>query len=59
MHIHTDHPEQVFCYLRTLGQLVTHKAEDMQVQHATVERAAAGARAAGAPARQPGDGQRL
>jgi DegV family protein with EDD domain len=42
VHIHTDEPDQVFAYLRTLGQLVTHKAEDMQVQHATVERAAAG-----------------
>ncbi len=41
VHVHTDHPDEVFAYLRTLGQLVTHKAEDMQVQHATVERAAA------------------
>ncbi|HSL70409.1 MAG TPA: DegV family protein, partial [Longimicrobiales bacterium] len=41
VHIHTDQPEDVFGYLRALGQLVTHKAEDMQVQHATVERAAA------------------
>jgi uncharacterized protein len=36
VHIHTDEPEQVFSYLRTLGELATHKAEDMQVQHATV-----------------------
>lgn len=41
VHIHTDHPEQIFAHLRTLGQLVTHKAEDMQVQHAAVGRAAA------------------
>jgi uncharacterized protein len=42
VHIHTDDPEGVFAYLRTLGSLVTHKAEDMAVQHATVERGAAG-----------------
>jgi uncharacterized protein len=42
VHVHTDDPESVFTYLRTLGTLVTHKAEDMAVQHATVERAAAG-----------------
>jgi uncharacterized protein len=42
VHIHTDEPEAVFAYLRTLGSLVTHKAEDMTVQHQAVERAAAG-----------------
>ena len=42
VHVHTDVPEEVFAYLRTLGSLVTHKAEDMQAQHAVVERAAAG-----------------
>ena len=42
VHVHTDDPEQVFAYLRTLGTLATHKAEDMQAQHAAVERAAAG-----------------
>jgi uncharacterized protein len=42
VHIHTDDPESVFAYLRTLGTLVTHKAEDMAVQHEAVERAAAG-----------------
>jgi uncharacterized protein len=42
VHIHTDDPEAVFAYLRTLGTLVTHKAEDMAVQHAAVERAASG-----------------
>jgi DegV family protein with EDD domain len=41
VHIHTDEPDAVFTYLRTLGDLATHKAEDMQAQHATVERAAA------------------
>ncbi|MEX2283142.1 MAG: DegV family protein [Gemmatimonadota bacterium] len=41
IHIHTDDPEAVFTYLKGLGQLVTHKAEDMRVQHAAVERAAA------------------
>lgn len=41
LHIHTDHPEEVFELLRGYGQLVTHKAEDMQAQHAAVERAAA------------------
>ena len=42
VHIHTDDPDGVFAYLRTLGELATHKAEDMQAQHATMERAAAG-----------------
>jgi len=41
VHIHTDEPEQVFDYLRTLGALATHKAEDMQAQHAAVGRSAA------------------
>lgn len=41
VHIHTDEPEEVFAYLRTLGRLATHKAEDMRAQHASVERAAA------------------
>jgi DegV family protein with EDD domain len=40
VHVHTDDPEDVFVYLRGLGELVTHKAEDMQVQHAAMERAA-------------------
>lgn len=39
LHIHTDDPEDVFAYLKGLGDLVTHKAEDMEVQHATVGRA--------------------
>jgi DegV family protein with EDD domain len=41
VHIHTDLPEHVFSYLRTIGELVTHKAEDMSVQHSAVERSAA------------------
>jgi fatty acid kinase/fatty acid kinase fatty acid binding subunit len=42
IHVHTDVPEEVFAYLRSVGTLVTHKAEDMRAQHATVERAAQG-----------------
>ena len=42
VHVHTDEPERVFDYLRSVGTLVTHKAEDMRVQHATIERSAAG-----------------
>jgi uncharacterized protein len=41
VHVHTDEPEEVFQYLRALGELATHKAEDMQAQHAAIERAAA------------------
>jgi DAK2 domain fusion protein YloV len=40
VHVHTDQPDAVFDWLRTVGELVTHKAEDMRVQHAAVERAA-------------------
>ncbi|UCC25199.1 MAG: DegV family EDD domain-containing protein [Gemmatimonadales bacterium] len=39
VHIHTDEPERVFDYLRSVGELATHKAEDMEVQHRAVERA--------------------
>ncbi|MGE0160298.1 MAG: DegV family protein [Gemmatimonadales bacterium] len=42
IHVHTDDPERVFGYLRDLGTLVTHKAEDMHAQHAAVERAVGG-----------------
>ena len=42
VHVHTDEPDRVFDYLRSVGTLVTHKAEDMQVQHATIERSAGG-----------------
>lgn len=41
IHIHTDDPEAVFGYLRSIGSLATHKAEDMTAQHAAIERAAA------------------
>ena len=40
IHVHTDEPEEVFEYLRTFGTLATHKAEDMKVQHETLEAAA-------------------
>jgi DegV family protein with EDD domain len=40
IHVHTDDPSGVFAYLRGLGKLVTHKAEDMHAQHEAVERAA-------------------
>jgi DegV family protein with EDD domain len=40
IHIHTDDPEAVFAWLRRLGRLATHKAEDMAAQHAAVARAA-------------------
>jgi len=39
VHVHTDEPEEVFAYLRGVGSLVTHKAEDMKVQHETIGRA--------------------
>ncbi len=42
VHIHTDEPDGVFDYLRGLGTLATHKAEDMRAQHAAVERQARG-----------------
>jgi DegV family protein with EDD domain len=42
LHIHTDVPDAIFDYLRTLGELATHKAEDMQAQHRAVEAAADG-----------------
>ena len=41
VHVHTDEPETVFDFLRGVGNLVSHKAEDMRAQHAAVERAAA------------------
>jgi DegV family protein with EDD domain len=40
VHIHSDEPDDVFGYLRSVGELVTHKAEDMKIQHETVERSA-------------------
>ena len=39
VHIHTDEPEEVFSFLKGLGDLVTHKAEDMGAQYDAVERA--------------------
>jgi DegV family protein with EDD domain len=42
VHVHTDEPDRIFTYLKTLGTLVTHKAEDMQAQHDRAERAAHG-----------------
>jgi uncharacterized protein len=36
IHIHTDDPEAVFAYLRGVGRLEAHKAEDMVAQHAAV-----------------------
>jgi DegV family protein with EDD domain len=38
VHIHTDDPEDVFEYLRSVGSLVTHKAEDMKAQHEAIGR---------------------
>jgi DegV family protein with EDD domain len=38
VHIHTDDPEGVFAYLRSVGTLVTHKAEDMRAQHEAIGR---------------------
>jgi DegV family protein with EDD domain len=42
VHLHTDEPDRVFGYLKSVGTLVTHKAEDMHAQHAAAERAAHG-----------------
>jgi DegV family protein with EDD domain len=39
IHVHTDDPEDVFTYLRSVGTLVTHKAEDMKAQHDAIGRA--------------------
>ncbi len=41
VHIHTDAPDAVFDYLRRVGEMVAHKAEDMAAQHAAAERTAA------------------
>ena len=42
IHVHTNEPDHVFTYLRGVGELVTHKAEDMHAQYAAIERAARG-----------------
>lgn len=39
VHLHTDEPDRALGYLRTLGRLVSHKAEDMQAQHQAARRA--------------------
>ncbi len=44
VHIHTDGPEGVFSYLRTLGRLATKKAEDMRAQHAAARHGGGGHR---------------
>ena len=41
VHVHTDEPDEVFSYLKGLGDLVTHKAEDMGAQYDAVQRASA------------------
>ena len=41
VHIHTDEPDEVFSYLKGLGDLVTHKAEDMKAQYDAAGRASA------------------
>ena len=42
VHIHTDTPADVFEYLRGVGRLESHKAEDMEAQHDAVGRSATG-----------------
>jgi uncharacterized protein len=42
VHVHTDDPEAVVAYLRGLGRVESHKAEDMIAQHAAVARAGRG-----------------
>ncbi len=43
VHVHTDEPAAVFAWLREHGTLAAHKAEDMELQHATVARGGEGA----------------
>lgn len=43
IHVHTDAPDAVFAWLREHGTLAAHKAEDMELQHATVARGGEGA----------------
>jgi len=38
VHLHTDQPDRAFGYLRSVGRLVAHKAEDMHAQHDTARR---------------------
>jgi uncharacterized protein len=42
VHVHTDDPDGVIGYLRGVGRVESHKAEDMRVQHATAARSARG-----------------
>ena len=42
VHVHTDDPATVFAYLRGLGRLESHKAEDMTAQHDAVGDARSG-----------------
>lgn len=42
VHIHTDEPESVFAYLRGVGRLESHKAEDMVAQHEALGRDGSG-----------------
>jgi uncharacterized protein len=42
VHVHTDDPEGVIGYLRGVGRVESHKAEDMRVQHATASRSGRG-----------------
>jgi hypothetical protein len=44
VHVHTDEPERVFTYLRSIGRVESHKAEDMAVQHRAVRSGAGVAR---------------
>ncbi len=42
VHVHTDTPDAVFDYLRGVGRLESHKAEDMEAQHDAVGRSTTG-----------------
>jgi DegV family protein with EDD domain len=42
VHVHTDDPDAVFDYLRGLGRLESHKAEDMEAQHDALQRSPTG-----------------
>ncbi|NIW31784.1 MAG: DegV family EDD domain-containing protein, partial [Actinobacteria bacterium] len=42
VHVHTDEPDAVFDYLRGVGRLESHKAEDMEAQHDALGRSAIG-----------------
>jgi uncharacterized protein len=44
VHIHTDEPDAVLGYLRGVGRLEAHKAEDMAAQHQAVVRGGGAAR---------------